>query len=55
MFWLSMLNTDQSSISESLRGYKYIDASKISSRKDIRWVELVKNRKIMPEKKKNIW
>lgn len=52
------LNKDRSCVSDSLRGYEYTDVSKISSRKYIGGVELVKNRKIIPEKKKKketIW
>lgn len=51
-----LLNNDQSRVSDSFRGYEYTDVSKISSRKYIGGVELVKNRKIIPEKKKKtIW
>lgn len=32
-------------------GYEYTDVSKIGSRKYTEWVELVKNRYIIPEKK----
>ena len=45
-----MLNNDHGSA--SFMGYEYTDVSKISSRKYIEWVELVKNRYIIPEKKR---